>query len=149
MNKKVYVIGIIIIVLIVIISVMGGKDTSAPSVDDMISTTTVATTTDVTATTTATTTKSVATTTVSTASTTVASYTMAQVATHKDAKSCWSAIDGKVYDLTKAIDVHPGGREKVLAICGKDGSSAFGDQHGDNKEIVASLQTMVIGTLAK
>src|SRR6185369_6462126 len=55
-------------------------------------------------------------------------FTMAEVATHNNAQSCYSVIDGSVYDLTKWINQHSGGPEAILSICGIDGSSAFHGQ---------------------
>src|SRR4051812_33182532 len=55
-------------------------------------------------------------------------YTLADVSKHKDASSCWTAINGGVYDVTSWIDQHPGGRDAILSLCGKDGSSAFNGQ---------------------
>ncbi|MEK7183067.1 MAG: cytochrome b5-like heme/steroid binding domain-containing protein [Patescibacteria group bacterium] len=52
-------------------------------------------------------------------------YTMAQIAEHGDATSCWSAIEGKVYDLTEFIEEHPGGPKAVLVICGSEGTGSF------------------------
>ncbi len=36
-------------------------------------------------------------------------YSMAMVAKHGGSSSCWTAINGKVYDLTAWIGQHPGG----------------------------------------
>lgn len=74
-------------------------------------------------------------------------YTMAQVAEHGNASSCWSAVDGKVYDLTSWISEHPGGAANILKICGKDGSAAFNGQHGGNAGAKAELAGHVIGDL--
>lgn len=83
------------------------------------------------------------------ATTTTATYTLAQVAQHGSSASCWSTINGKVYDLTNWIDQHPGGPEHILAICGKDGSSDFNQQHGGDAQVESILQQFYIGTLAK
>ena len=56
--------------------------------------------------------------------------TSAEVANHADKSSCWSIINGNVYDLTSWIPKHPGGEQGILGICGKDGSSKFNGQHG-------------------
>lgn len=82
-------------------------------------------------------------------STTAKTYTLAQVAQHKDASSCWAAINGGVYDLTNWINQHPGGPEHILAICGTDGSSAFNAQHGGQARPEQELATFKIGTLAQ
>jgi cytochrome b involved in lipid metabolism len=76
-------------------------------------------------------------------------YTLAQVAIHKDATSCWSAVKGSVYDLTSWIGKHPGGDKAILSICGKDGTSAFEKQHGGMQQQEAQLATFKIGALAQ
>ncbi|MCX6781183.1 MAG: cytochrome b5-like heme/steroid binding domain-containing protein [Candidatus Magasanikbacteria bacterium] len=75
------------------------------------------------------------------------SYTITDVATHKDASSCWSAINGVVYDLTSWIASHPGGEGTILSICGTDGSAAFNNQHGTNGRPERILESYKIGTL--
>lgn len=77
------------------------------------------------------------------------SYTLADVAKHSTASSCWAAINGKVYDLTKWINQHPGGPDKILGICGKDGSAAFNGQHGGQARPASELAGFYIATLAK
>lgn len=76
-------------------------------------------------------------------------YTLTQVAAHKDASSCWSAVNGNVYDLTAWISQHPGGERAILGICGKDGSAAFNKQHGDAKKQADILATFKIGSLSQ
>ncbi len=75
------------------------------------------------------------------------SYTLANVAEHKDGSSCWSTINGKVYDLTAWINQHPGGPSRILSICGKDGSSAFNTQHGGQARPANELTNFYIGNL--
>jgi len=77
------------------------------------------------------------------------SYTLAQVATHNNASSCWTAINGNVYDVTTWINQHPGGRAPILSLCGTDGSAAFNGQHGGQARPAAELATFKIGTLAQ
>jgi len=74
-------------------------------------------------------------------------YTLADVAKHADANSCWSAVNGKVYDLTKWINQHPGGANRILAMCGKDASAAFNGQHGGQARPEKELAGFEIGTL--
>ncbi len=85
----------------------------------------------------------------STPSTSAGTYTMAQVATHASASSCWSIIDGNVYDLTTWIPQHPGGPQRITALCGKDGTAAFHGQHADAKKQADILVTFKIGVLAR
>jgi cytochrome b involved in lipid metabolism len=83
------------------------------------------------------------------ASTTAQTYTMAEVAQHNSAQSCWSAINGKVYDLTAWISEHPGGPEHIIPLCGTDGSAAFNAQHGGQGAPEAALAQMYIGDLSQ
>jgi len=76
------------------------------------------------------------------------SYTLAEISKHPDATSCWAAINGSVYDLADWINKHPGGPDRILSICGKDGSAPFNAQHGGaalQQQILAGYK---IGTLA-
>jgi cytochrome b involved in lipid metabolism len=43
---------------------------------------------------------------------------------HYKRNDCWTAIDGKVYDITDYISLHPGGK-KILLGAGKDGTEYF------------------------
>lgn len=74
-------------------------------------------------------------------------YTLSEVAKHADRTSCWSAINGAVYDLTTWIDKHPGGAKRILSICGKDGTSAFTNQHEGAPKQEAMLASFKLGDL--
>ena len=76
-----------------------------------------------------------------------ATYTMAQVQAANSAQKCWTAIHGNVYNLTSFIDKHPGGDKNILKICGKDGTSAFENQHGGNNKPQEVLKGLKIGIL--
>lgn len=75
-------------------------------------------------------------------------YNGADLAKHASAKSCWSAIDGNVYDLTNWVNQHPGGMSVILAICGKDGSAAFNGQHSGQSSPANELAKFKIGKFA-
>lgn len=77
------------------------------------------------------------------------SYTSAEVAFHSTETSCWTSIDGNVYDVTTWISKHPGGSQAILSLCGKDGSAAFDNQHGGQRRPAEELATFQIGTLSK
>ncbi len=74
-------------------------------------------------------------------------YTMADVALHASKASCWTAINGSVYDVTSYIPRHPGGEKNVLKICGKDGTSLFEGQHGGDSKPEAKLAPLRIAAL--
>lgn len=80
---------------------------------------------------------------------TVSSYSLAQVAVHNSASSCWSVINGGVYDLTTWIGQHPGGKQAIMGLCGKDGSTAFNGQHEGGEKQAAMLVTLKIGVLSQ
>lgn len=82
-----------------------------------------------------------------TPATSAAGYTLADVAKHGDQKSCWSVVDGTVYDLTDWINQHPGGAQRILGMCGKDASRAFNAQHGGQGRAERELATFKIGPL--
>jgi outer membrane biosynthesis protein TonB len=62
-----------------------------------------------------------------------AGVTKAEVATHNTSGSCWSSINGSVYDLTDYISRHPGGKSRIIDICGKDGTRSFNGQHAGSR----------------
>jgi len=80
---------------------------------------------------------------------TAAGYTMAQVRANNTARSCWSAIDGFVYDLTRWINSHPGGSGAILFLCGTDGTNAFKAQHENQSRPAIRLDSYRIGPLNK
>ena len=80
---------------------------------------------------------------------TVAGYTMAQVRANNTARSCWSAIDGFVYDLTRWISSHPGGSGAILFLCGTDGTNAFKGQHENQSRPAIRLDGYKLGPLNK
>ena len=50
---------------------------------------------------------------------------MDEVAKHKSADDCWVVIKGKVYDVTKFLPDHPGGKGAILMYAGKDATEEF------------------------
>jgi cytochrome b involved in lipid metabolism len=78
----------------------------------------------------------------------VTAYSLAQIAQHADAKSCYTAVRGTVYDLTSFITQHPGGASNILKICGKDGTSAFTNQHAGRPTPEQELAGHEIGVFA-
>ncbi len=79
--------------------------------------------------------------------TTASAYTMAKVKENNSATSCWSVINGKVYDLTKWINSHPGGSSAIKGLCGIDGTSSFTAQHRGQGSPASTLAGYLLGPL--
>lgn len=75
-------------------------------------------------------------------------FTLAMVQENDDASSCWSVINGNVYDLTDWINQHPGGSSRILGLCGTDGSSSFNAMHGGQSNPESRLQSFLLGPLS-
>ena len=80
---------------------------------------------------------------------TIAGYTMAQVKANNSAKSCWTVVDGFVYNLTSWISSHPGGAGAILLLCGTDGTNAFKAQHENQARPAVRLDGYKLGPLNK
>ena len=63
-------------------------------------------------------------------------YTLADVAQHPDANSCWYVLYGVVYDFTSYISQHEGGRGTVLAGCGRDATSLYQSENGHTRNLL-------------
>lgn len=74
--------------------------------------------------------------------------TMSDVATHNTRTSCWSVINGGVYDLTSWIPNHPGGEKSILSICGIDGSQKYNREHGGKQKPTTILAGFKLGNLS-
>lgn len=81
--------------------------------------------------------------------TTQAGYTMAKVKENNSATSCWSVINGNVYNLTQWINSHPGGPSNIRGLCGADGSASFNGRHRGQGSPTATLASYLLGPLAK
>jgi len=73
--------------------------------------------------------------------------TLDEIKKRNSSTSCWSIVYGNVFDLTKWITKHPGGSEKIRAICGKDGTSSFERQHEGDGGAANQLSAYFIGKL--
>ncbi len=63
--------------------------------------------------------------------TTVSVLDLGAVQAHATAASCWTIIDGSVYDITSYIPLHPGGKQAIMQACGTDGSQLFNTKGGE------------------
>ena len=76
-------------------------------------------------------------------------YTMERVKANGTSSSCWTVINGYVYDLTKWIGSHPGGSGAITSLCGTDGTSEFLAMHRGQGKPEARLAGYLLGPLAK
>lgn len=75
------------------------------------------------------------------------SFTMTEVAAHNSRSSCYVAVGESVYDVTSWIPLHPGGPQRILNLCGTDGTSAFENQHEGQARPEQTLAGFRIGAL--
>jgi len=54
-------------------------------------------------------------------------FQFSEVQTHGSPTDCWLIIHGKVYDVTKFLEHHPGGDDVLLSATGKDATNDFED----------------------
>jgi len=74
---------------------------------------------------------------------------MERVKANGTSSSCWTVINGYVYDLTKWIGSHPGGSGAITSLCGTDGTSEFLAMHRGQGKPEARLAGYLLGPLAK
>jgi cytochrome b involved in lipid metabolism len=70
----------------------------------------------------------------------------AEFRSHNSKSDCWSIVSGNVYNLTSYVSSHPGGQSVIANICGKDGSSAFTNQHNSQSKPNNVLSGFLLGT---
>ncbi|KAJ3498262.1 hypothetical protein NLG97_g1261 [Lecanicillium saksenae] len=73
-------------------------------------------------------------------------YDSRQIAEHKVASDAWMTIHGKVYDVTKYLEDHPGGAEVLAEAAGTDATEAF-DNAGHSEDAFDIMETFQVGTL--
>jgi cytochrome b involved in lipid metabolism len=71
------------------------------------------------------------------------------VAQHAAPESCWSVVNGNVYDLTDWIARHPGGSGNIIRMCGIDASADFDRQHGGQGRPESELKAYLLGALGQ
>jgi cytochrome b involved in lipid metabolism len=76
----------------------------------------------------------------------VKKYTLTEVAKHKTKDDLWFVIHGKVYDVTKFGDDHPGGGQALVDEAGTDATNAFEDI-GHSQDARDMLAQYYIGDL--
>ncbi|KAG2175294.1 hypothetical protein INT44_007782 [Umbelopsis vinacea] len=52
-------------------------------------------------------------------------YTLTEIKEHRTENDAWTALNGKVYNMTSYVKFHPGGVKDVMRIAGRDGTKLF------------------------
>uniref|UniRef100_A0A0D6R502 Cytochrome b5 heme-binding domain-containing protein n=1 Tax=Araucaria cunninghamii TaxID=56994 RepID=A0A0D6R502_ARACU len=73
-------------------------------------------------------------------------YAFEDVLPHNNAKDCWLIIGGKVYDVTRFLEDHPGGDDVLLSSTGKDATDDFEDV-GHSATAKAMMEEYYIGDI--
>ncbi|XP_049310719.1 cytochrome b5 isoform X2 [Bactrocera dorsalis] len=73
-------------------------------------------------------------------------YTLEVVKQHNKPEDLWIIIEGKVYDVTKFRNEHPGGEETLDEVGGRDATRDFQDV-GHSQEAKQMLKKYYIGDL--
>lgn len=72
--------------------------------------------------------------------------TRAELAEHASEYDCWTAYQGKVYNITQYIPYHPGGKKKLMLGAGNDCTEIF-DKFHRWVNIGSILSKCVVGVL--
>jgi succinate dehydrogenase/fumarate reductase flavoprotein subunit len=59
----------------------------------------------------------------------VKGFTEAEVSKHSSDTDCWVILYGEVYDVTKFLTDHPGGKDAIMLFAGKDATEQFDMLH--------------------
>lgn len=62
-------------------------------------------------------------------------YTVDEVKKHNKDTDCWVILHGEVYDVTKFLNDHPGGKKAIMLYAGKDATTEFDMLH--SKDLLA------------
>lgn len=74
-------------------------------------------------------------------------YTLREVSSHCGEDCAWVIIDERVYDVTKFVKTHPGGKGPLLNLAGCDATDAFENYHSA-KVYARMLPAFLIGKMA-
>ena len=74
---------------------------------------------------------------------------MEEVEKHNSLESCWTVIDGLVYDITHFVPSHPGGSRKIMRGAGKDSSKEFKRSHKAGWEDILESPTLTLLIIGK
>ncbi len=72
--------------------------------------------------------------------------TVSELAQHKSQNDCWTAINGRVYNITSYIPYHPGGVPQLMKGAGVDSTELFQKFH-PWVNLDSMLAKFIVGTL--
>ena len=77
-------------------------------------------------------------------------YSLSQIAEHASENDCWIAVEGKVYDISTYLSMHPTPPSVLIPWCGKDATQGmrtkgYGRDH--SPQAWALLSNYLIGTV--
>ena len=73
---------------------------------------------------------------------------MALVVSHNRPSDAWTAIDGRVYNITKFLEYHPGGGV-IMECIGKDGTQLFHAHSTHTEKAHKILEKFYIGDVER
>ncbi|RMC09394.1 hypothetical protein DUI87_14402 [Hirundo rustica rustica] len=71
-------------------------------------------------------------------------FTLEEVAKRNSSREAWLVIHGRVYDVTRFLEEHPGGEEVLLEQAGRDATESFEDV-GHSSDAREMLKQYYIG----
>ncbi|CAD2219252.1 cytochrome b5 [Angomonas deanei] len=69
-----------------------------------------------------------------------------EINAHVTETDLWFVYKGRVYDVTKFVDQHPGGMDTLLGVAGQDGTTDF-DSVGHSDTAKEDLEKYYIGEI--
>ncbi|KAL2918377.1 hypothetical protein HK105_201777 [Polyrhizophydium stewartii] len=70
-----------------------------------------------------------------------------ELARHNKETDCWIAVRGRVMDITRFLDIHPGGKRILLTVAGKDATVEFERHHEANIVLAKYADKFTVGFL--
>jgi len=77
----------------------------------------------------------------------IAAISREEVSQNNTSASCWTIVEGNVYDITGYIPQHPGGVSAISTVCGEDGTSQFQAQPSHTRSAEQQLEQFLLGPL--
>jgi|TARA_B100001559_G_scaffold247876_1_gene211164 cytochrome b involved in lipid metabolism len=74
---------------------------------------------------------------------------LGEIMKHNTENDCWVIIRDKVYDLTKFLPDHPGGKKAIMLFAGKDATEEFDMLHPPNVLTKYLSPDVVLGPVKK